>query len=67
MSKEAWQVIRDHRRDADVLVAVLRRFAVADQWVTVRDDQLTLDGRVDITPDEAAAIKRILDEEAGDE
>lgn len=47
--------------DAELLAGVLRRFLAKRQFFFVRIDELTLDGKIAITEEEAGAILRATD------
>lgn len=54
--------------DAEVVATVLRRWATEtrDYWC-VGDDFVTLDGKVTVSADEAAAFRRVMGAETGHE
>lgn len=47
--------------DTELLAAVLRRFLVAREFFFVKQDHLTLDGKVDISEEEVGAILRVTE------
>jgi len=47
--------------DTELLAEVLRRFLTAREFFFVKSDHLTLDGKVDISLEEAGAILRVTE------
>jgi len=51
--------------DSELVAGILKRWATSGDYWCQGEDFLTLDGRIDITPEESAALGRILGDGQG--